>query len=126
MKSKLLILGLGLIAMAIVVALALSWLQPQSVLENTHTGSGLSSIFEKGQSAREAYARAEAWTASWANDAQVVAASTVFERHSESHSGWTFQLYSQDRGQLAIIMVSEAETRVINKQAALYPQNGVT
>ena len=121
MKGKLLFLGLGLLATALLIALALSWLQQG----NTPSSGGETALpqpLNQPQTARQAYTVLQQWSSTWAEDAGPVALSYSFQRDAQEAGGWSFQLYSPSRRRLANVLVTGSEVWVLREQAALYPQ----
>jgi len=123
MKGKLLLLGLGLLSTALLVALALSWLRTGA--EGGNIQATLPDPLAALPSAKQAYSTLEKWLPSWAEDAVVVAFSTTIERTAKDPAGWTFQVYSPGRQQIANVLVEGQQIWVLRELAALYPQEAL-
>jgi len=117
MKNKIWLLGLAMILLAIVAALALG-LAKQS---NGPVNPGKPPALGGTQTAQQAYAALQRWASKWANDTRTIAVSGSLSRDGLG-SGWTFQVYSPKTKKLAIVMVKEDEVTVVREQRALYPQ----
>ena len=122
MRSKFWLVGLGMILLAVLVALGV-------VVFQTYTPVGRASPPPPppvgGQSARMAYAALQTWVKDWAPDAGIVAMSSSLSSSTVDavkESGWTFQVYSPQSRRLAIAVVRGNEVLVLREQRALYKQ----
>ena len=126
MRNKLLLLGIGLIAVALLV-IAVSLLSipatpvagPSRVTQSGKLNPGA------GSTARAAYTSAQTWMQTWADDTQLVAASTTIE-YPDVTSGWTLQLYSPSRRRIAIVLITGDAVELLQEQPALYAQTPIT
>ncbi len=129
MKSKFLLLGLGLLSTALLIALGVSWLRAgvsSGSPANLNPGStGGSAPMSNTQTAREAYATLNQWLSGWAQDGAVVALSCTFQKENESPVGWTFQVYSPASQKLANVLIEGSNVWVLRELTALYPQQAL-
>jgi hypothetical protein len=124
MKGKLLLLGLGLLSTALLIALGLSWLRASTegeTLQGAPQGR-LPEPFASLPSARQAYSTLEKWASSWATDASLVALSCTVQREAQQPANWSFQVYSPSRQQIANVLVEGQQVWVLRELSALYPQ----
>ena len=126
MKGKFLLLGLGLLSTALLIALGVSWLHAGvsggSPASLNPVGTGGSAPMSNTQTAHEAYTTLSQWLSGWAQDGIVVALSCTFQKEDKSPVGWTFQVYSPTSQQLANVLIEGSDIWVLRELAALYPQ----
>ncbi len=123
MRSKLWLVGLGMILVAVLIALGVAMFQSYAPIGRANSPSLPPTV--GGQSAQRAYAALQTWTSDWAPDAEVVAVSASLSSSAvdvAKESGWTFQVYSPKSRRLAIAVVRGNEVLVLREQAALYRQ----
>ena len=119
-KKFLLVLGLGLIVVALGVALLLIIAPPRDGTE------ALPAVpppqIGGGSSAQEAYQSLQPWAVNWAAESGLIALSTSLQKKGQAEGGWTFQLYAPATQRLAIVTVTAGEVHLLKEQAALYRQ----
>ncbi|MFP4346621.1 MAG: hypothetical protein ACLFU8_18205 [Anaerolineales bacterium] len=120
MKGRLLLLGVGLIGLALLIVLGLSWLQPRPT--TGVRGGDLPAPLARLPEAQEAYATLEKWMSSWAEDAGVVNAGLAVRPHTDDDSGWSFQVYSPGRKRLVTVLVTGREVRELQQRNTPYRQ----
>ncbi len=124
MKDKLLFFGAALLGITVLLVIALNWQQPAArpAAGPQEVGNGLPAPLQRLASAQAAAQTLDAWAATWAEDAQIVTVAATLYQDSETPSPWSFQLYSKGRGKLASVVVRGQDVRLLQQQAALYPQ----
>ncbi len=107
----LVVLGLGIIAIGVIVMLS----QGGSSL-----GSGGIPEIAGGQTAREAYEVLSPWLAEWHEGAGVVSCATSVARGSRNGDGWTFQVYAPECGRMALVRIQGQDLQVLRESGSLY------
>lgn len=125
MKGKLWLVGMSLIAMALLLVIAVNLLSAPAA-----TATRPSASVPIGQpnpgggiTARAAYELASTWAQTWASDAELLALSTTVERSGASP--WTLQLHSPSQRRIAIVLVSSDTVQLLQEQPALYAQTAL-
>jgi hypothetical protein len=121
MKDRLLLLGLGLIGLAVLIVLGLSWLQPRpsTGVERRSLPVPLAQLPE----AQEAYATLQQWSPSWAEDAGMVNAGLAVPiKSAHDGAGWSFQVYSPGKKRLATVLIMGREVRELQQRSTPYRQ----
>ncbi len=77
------------------------------------------------QTARQAYAALQPWMSGWAGDAQLVSVYASLLKSEVLGMGWSFQVYSPSRQQLAVVLVSPEKIWVLRDQPIVYPQQSL-
>ncbi len=78
------------------------------------------------QPAGAAYTVFQDWSrTNWADDAVVIACTTIIHRRRPGGDGWTFQAYSAQKNRLMVALVQEQEVRVLREISALYHQTAL-
>lgn len=119
-RKALLILGWGLIAVALVAALLLIVNPAEREAEALPTVTP--PPIGGGSTAQEAYSVLQPWTANWAEESGLVSLSTSLQKETSTQGGWTFQLYSPNKKKIAIANVNGPDVSLLKEQTALYPQ----
>jgi hypothetical protein len=121
MGRKALFLGLGLMGLAVLVALALAYLGsfPSGGASRRTSSSPPPRL--GGQSAQEAYVVARSWAEERYPDSGVVSVSASLHG-GDSPAGWTFQFYSPAKKRVSVILVEGPEVEVLQEVGARYPQ----
>ena len=120
-RKFLLALGLGLIVMALGVALLLIISPPRDGDESLPAVPPPQ--IGGGSSAQEAYQVLQPWAANWAAESGLIALSASLQKKGQAEGGWTFQLYAPANKKLAVVTVAAGEVRLLKEQSAFYQQH---
>ncbi|MEA3310425.1 MAG: hypothetical protein U9Q70_13085 [Chloroflexota bacterium] len=122
-KKSLLVLGLGLIAVALVTALLLI-LNPTRRASETPPAPPPPQL-GGGSTAQEAYRALQPWATDWSAENNLIALSASLQKVGQTEGGWTCQLYAPAKKKLAVVTVVTGEVRLLKEQTALYPQQTI-
>ncbi len=127
MKERLLLVGLGLIGLAVLIALGLSWLQPAPTPRSGGVSASTSVLpapLRALPPAREAYAvLIQQWGPPWnAADAGVVSLSATIAQQDRGTPGWSFQLYAPAGGRIGTVLVQGQGVQELQSQRSPYTQ----
>ncbi len=122
MKHRLLLLGISLLSTAILLAVGIGWLRgtPSTSTVASSAVEGLPAPLNRLPSALSSYGALQPWAREWAEDYALVSANLEMKVASGEVGGWSFMLYSAQKGKLVSVLVSSAEIRVLREQSALY------
>ncbi|MEA3309976.1 MAG: hypothetical protein U9Q70_10750, partial [Chloroflexota bacterium] len=122
-KKFLLILGLGLIAIALGAVFLLVIVPPRPGNEALPT---LPPPQIGGRSnAQAAYQALQSWATNWSAKSGLIALSASLQKVGQTEGGWTCQLYAPAKKKLAVVTVVTGEVRLLKEQTALYPQQTI-
>lgn len=108
-----LIVGLGLIMLVLLGAVAYSQLALSAASRQAASSGGIT--------ARQAFASAAALAAEWQADARLAAASGQLSASSRENIEWAFQFFSPATQRLALIMVADGAARLVHESLSPYP-----
>ncbi len=113
-------LGLGTltILLALATALILMFVRSQAASPPTQNLPQVGGT----QTARQAYQVLQQWMPGWASDAQLISVSASLLKTEAQGFGWSFQVYSPARQQLAVVLVTPDKVWVLREKSLPYAQ----